>query len=381
MVTVTIADSGSLELERMLAASGIQVTTIDTARLQALTQAEAAQPDVVVVDVRKLQAIPPAVSAIHQHHPATGIVLVLARLDPALLLEGMRAGASEVVAEPLNAGDLERAVAQVARRHLMSAPGMVFGFVGARGGIGKTTVAVNVAAALADRGKPARTLLIDLHSFGGDASLFFNVDVRHSVADALDNVDRLDQSFFRGLVVQVAPNLDLLAAPDGMPGVPFDHSKVCTLIEFARANYKYTVLDIGRSDLGVLEALDQIDMVVLVVTREMQSAKAGAKYVALLRERRGRDRVVVVENRSDRVADFTEDDIERVLGADIVQSFPSDYRNALHAVHTGRPLVLAGRSALADSFKRFAAWLTGGQPDDALRRGGQTGRRAAAAVV
>jgi pilus assembly protein CpaE len=382
MVTVTIADSGSLELQRMLTASGVQVTSIDMGRLQVLTQAEAAQPDVLVVDVRTMTGIPPVVSALHQQHPGTGIVLVLASLDPSLLLEGMRAGANEVVAEPLRAGDLERAVAQVARRRLMTAPGRVFAFIGAKGGIGTTTVAANVAASLADLGKPARTLLMDLHPIGGgDAALFFDVAPLHSVAEAIENIDRVDQSYFRGLVVQAAPNLDLLAASERFPGASFDKTRLRALLDFAAATYKYTVLDLARSDVTTLEALERVDLIVVLVTRDMQSAKAGAKYVALLRERYGSERVVVVANRSDRHADFTEADIARVVDADLVHSFPSDYRTALHAVHTGRPLVLNGRGALADSIKRFTGWLAGVQPEGAGRRFGAAVSRSAAAVV
>ena len=75
-------------------------------------------------------------------------------------------------------------------------------FVGAKGGVGTTTVAVNVATALAKLAGTERTLLIDLHVANGDAAVFLGAEPRFSIVDALENTHRLDEAFFRGLIVR-----------------------------------------------------------------------------------------------------------------------------------------------------------------------------------
>ena len=143
--------------------------------------------------------LPPTLTTLRRQHPSTGVVIVAARLDPMLMLEAMRAGVSEWVAEPrhrrrshrcrgareLYAGDGRTGTGLCVRRR--------------KGRRGTTTLAVNVAAALA-RASEERTLLIDLHLAYGDAAVFLGAEPRFSVVDALDNTHRLDQAFFESLV-------------------------------------------------------------------------------------------------------------------------------------------------------------------------------------
>ena len=127
------------------------------------------------------------------------------------MLEAMRAGVNECVAEPLQAAELETAVTRLLAHKQPVATGQVFAFVGAKGGVGTTTVAVNVATAL-DRAAGGRTLLVDLHLAHGDAAVFLGVEPRFSVVDALENIHRFDEAFFKGLVVQSPAG----AAPAGL---------------------------------------------------------------------------------------------------------------------------------------------------------------------
>src|SRR5204862_8357569 len=115
----------------------------------------------------------------------------------------------------------------------------VFAFIGATGGVGTTTVAVNVAAALARKPASDSTLLIDLNTVCGDASAFLGVEPRFSVMDALANVQRLDAAYFGGLVVRSKFGLDLLGASGRPVSGSFDASRMRTLLEFASHTYRY----------------------------------------------------------------------------------------------------------------------------------------------
>lgn len=359
----------------MVKACGAHVAHLSFANLPMLAQAGAKQPNVIVLDLRDDAHVPAAVATIRRVHPETGIVVVASTLDPSLLLEAMRAGVSELIADPLTVVDLEKAIGRVSGQRPAAELGRVFGFVGAKGGIGTTTVAVNVAAALGAMSKPQRALIIDLHQAGGDAAVYVGAEPRFSIVDALENTHRLDASFFRTLVVEAAPGTDLLASPDKPFALPLDSAKIRALIEFATSIYKYTVIDVARSDATVLEALDHVSSIAIVANQELATVKSASRMTSSLRQRYGREKIKVVLSRSDRQADIGHADVERAVGSEIAGTFPSDYRLALRALNAGRPLALDNHNELSASFKRFAVQLAGAKvARDATPRSGFLGR-------
>jgi len=95
---------------------------------------------------------------------------------------------------------------------------------------------------------------------------------------------------------------------------------------------------------------------------------------AILSQRYGRDRVTVVVSRSDRQADISPDQVERAIGCEVMETFPSDYRRALHALNKGRPLALDNHNELSGSLRRFAFRLAGIKPERPAAAGGLLGR-------
>ena len=332
-------------------------------------------PDVVILDIRGEIALPAAVSLLKRQYPDAGIVMVASSLDSTLLLEGMRAGVGEVVTDPVTQDGLEKAINRVVGQRQAVSSGRVFAIVGAKGGVGATTVAVNVATALGAASKPGRALLMDVHQAGGDAAVFLGAEPHFSIIDALENTHRLDAMFLKSLVTQVAPGLDLLASPDRPVSQPADAARIRRVIDFVAASYKFTVLDLPRSDAVALDALDLADTIVVVANQELATVRSAGRLSAALRQRYGREKVTVVLSRLDRRADILNDDVEKVVGLPLAHMFPSDYRAALQALNKGRPLALGNHNELASSFKRFALQLAGERPDtDTPLRAGLLGR-------
>ena len=351
----------------LLRAAGLQVRTIDEHSFETLAFA-ATQPDAIVLDLRGASALPAAVSAFRRKHPDTGIVIMTSTLDPALLVEAMRAGVTEVVPEPLESGSLTAAITRIARSSEANDVGQVIGFVGAKGGVGTTTIAVNVATMLGNLSKPGRALLIDFHGTGGDAAVFTGAEPRFSLADAFDNTHRLDKSFLQSLVTTVAPHTDLLAAPETPAAGPSEPQKVRRISEIAAVNYKHTVLDLPRSDRVVLDGLDHLQSIYIVINQEVATVKSATRLVTMLRQRYSSERVAVVLSRSDRDAEIAREDVERALGVRIAHTFPSNYRVALQALNKGRPLALDNLNELSASFRRFAQQLSGIRPREQADR-------------
>ena len=349
-IRVTLVGALDKSLEERLRAAGMQIGSIAPGDLPMLAHAATTPPDVVVLDLRTQAQIPPAFGLIKRQHPGTGLIIVASALDPTLMLEAMRSGVTECVTE-LDRGDLEAAVSRlVALRTAPAAAGEVFAFVGAKGGVGTTTVAVNVASALSTL---ASTLLIDLHIAGGDAALFFGADPAFSVIDALENTHRLDAAYFRGLVARTKAGPDLLASADRAVTTPLDSPRIRALIDFASHHYRYTVLDIPRSDPAVLESLEAATKIVVVANQELATIRGAGRVASTLRNRYRFDKVGVVLSRSDRRADLGMDDLKRAVGGTVMFEFPSDYRLALDALHRGQPIVLDSKSVLATAFQAF----------------------------
>jgi pilus assembly protein CpaE len=374
VITVALIGPRDGEIENLIRKAAMQVTHTDGPGLASLAAPSARQPDVVVLDVRGATEVPAVIPALKRHHPQTGIVLVTASLEPALLLEAMRAGVNELVCDPVTQADLEKAIHRVVRQRTVST-GRVFAVIGAKGGVGATTVAVNIATTLGSATKPDRTLLMDLHQTGGDAAVFLGAEPRFSIIDALENTHRLDMVFLRSLVTKVAPHVDLLASSDRAVAGQADPPTIRTVIDAVASAYRFTVLDVPRSDGAVLDALDRASTIVVVANQELATVKSASRLAVSLRQRYGREKVTVVLSRSDRRAEIGHADVERVIGMPVAHTFPSDYRAALQALNKGRPVALDNHNELSSSFRRFALQLAGLPVDsDSEGRSGLLGR-------
>ena len=346
------------QLTQLVRDTGEPCNVVPRDALSALAQPGAAQPPVLIVDLRGQEGIPPAITLLKRNHPATGVLLVAAKLDPALMLEAMRAGVNEFVTEPLTVADLQVAIKRLVGNLTPVAQGDTFAVIGAKGGVGATTVAVNAATALA-KAEPGSTLLVDLNVACGDAAVFLGAEPRFSVMDALENVQRLDAAFFSGLVVRTKSGLDLLGASGRPVTGNFDTARIRTLLDFAARTNRFTVLDVPRSDTVALDSLDGVSKIVLVVNQELATVRTAARMAASLRQRYGQSRLHLVLTRTDRRAEIGHEDVERTVGVEIAHTFPSDYRLALQAMNKGRPLVLDGQHELSKAFTVFARELAG----------------------
>lgn len=353
--TIVVVEGADRQLGALVRSAGLPVmATIRTDGLAMLDRQVSQAPDVLIVDVRGESVLPAELVAVKKRFARTNVVLIVQALDPALMLEAMRAGVTEVVQEPLTTADIKAAVERVTGGQAEeSTSGDVVAILGAKGGVGSTTIAVNVAAALA-ADKDSNVIMADLHAAAhGDVGLLFGVEPRFSVVDALENVRRLDAAFLKGLIVRAKPGLDVLASPETPSVRPPEVRQVRALIERLAGLYRTVVIDVPRSDLGIIEALEPATSIVVVVNQELPTVRRAAQIAALLRQRHGRERLGSVVSRYDARAEIGQDDIERVVGLPVWGVLPSDYRLALQAANQGCPLVVENHSRLANAIRQL----------------------------
>jgi pilus assembly protein CpaE len=371
-----LVGSADRHVEELLHACGVRTTLASEEDLAALTASSGALPDVIVLDLRERTSVPAAVAPLKRQRPLTAVLIVASELNPALMLEAMRAGVNEFVTEPMTAKDLRLALDRLVAKHPLPDPGQVFAFVGSKGGVGTTTLAVNVAAVLASA-EAGSAVLIDLHVTYGDSAVFLGVEPRFSVVDALENVHRIDEAFLRGVVAHTKMGLDVLAASDRPLVGHLDARAIRALIDCAARHYQYVVLDVPRSDATILDSLDLTQRIVVVANQELATVRGAARMAVALRQRYGKGRVSVVVSRFDQLAEIGRKDVERVVGGPLAEVFPSNYRAALDALNRGRPLVLDNHSKLATAYTTFARGLVTGAQEPAptpTRSSGLLGR-------
>jgi pilus assembly protein CpaE len=346
------------KLPDLLRACGAQVISVEIDDLKALAETAVRQPDVIVLDARDRSAMPAELAVIKRQHPTTGVLVVLPRLEGTLILDAMRAGANECVADPITREELNAAFARIAAQRPARRRGDVFAVIGAKGGVGATTVAVNVATML-DKQHSSSTLLMDLHPTYGDAAIFLGVEPRFSALDALENMHRMDASFLRTLVTQTKSGLNLLASSDHAVSPAIDVTRVRSLIDLAANEFRFLVLDVPRSDAAVLDSLEAASRIVVVANQDVATIRSAARMAAALEQRYGKDRVSVVISRYDARAEIGQADVERVIGRPVTHLFPNNYETALASLNNGRPLVLDNHTKLASAFTTFAGHLAG----------------------
>jgi pilus assembly protein CpaE len=358
--SIVIVEAEGRQLAGIARGAGLNVVSaVALSELSSIDRGRPA-PDVLVVDLRGASGFPPELGAFKRRHPRTGVVIVVPQLDPATMLDAMRAGVTEAVPDPVTASELRAAVDRIAdQEHQDGGQGRTLAFIGAKGGVGSTTLAINVASVLA-AAQRAKVLMVDLHITGhGDAALFLGVEPHFSVQDALENVHRLDGAFLRSLVVRAKSGVDVLASPS-MPSIRQpDGQQLRSLLERLSVQYDYVVLDVPRSDLGVIDAIEPVSAVTLVLNQELPTVRRASQIAALLRQRYGKDRVGAVVSRYDARAEIGQEDIERVVGLPVWAVLPSDYRRAVAAANVGRPIVAEAGSRLAAAVQDLAGKLGG----------------------
>jgi pilus assembly protein CpaE len=150
-----------------------------------------------------------------------------------------------------------------------------------------------------------------------------------------------------------------------------DAGRVRALVEAAARSYQLVVLDVGRTDPAVLDGLDPVKKFVVIANQELPTVRSASRMAHTLNQRYGKDRVMLAVSRYDPNGGIGQEDIERVVGAKIRHLLPSDYRVALEAVNTGRPLALNNQTRLAGALKMLAHELAELSSDAEPRKGGR----------
>ncbi len=312
------------------------------------------RPEILLVELNAIRAdIPTALKAVKKTGLHTKIVALHSSDDPQLILTALRAGASEFVHPPFEetlAPALQRIADQHADEDTPESRGKVIGFLSAKGGCGSTTLACHIAADL-KRQTGKRVLLADLDLSSGMVGFLMKVASNYSILDAVSNLSRLDESLWKALVSEWKPGLAVIPSPED-----FSHESAPSrdslrqVIRFMRTQHEWIVLDLGRSFNETTAALYQeLDQLLLIAVLEV-SALHGLKAIAQKLRDRGEDlsKLELVLNRTPKMMDVTQDELQKVLGRPLYAMLPNDYQSLYQSYSAGT--LLPPNNRLAQQF-------------------------------
>jgi len=298
---------------------------------------------------------------------APRVIAVNDAAEPESILGSMRAGASEYLYPPF-ADEFTAALGRVfaectAARESARPGGAIVGFVSAKGGCGATTLACHAAVHL-HRAASRRVLVADLDLSAGLAALYLNANPRYTVADALENLHRLDLTLWKALATRTLDGVDLIA---GVPDpVEFSHQTRAfqTLLRFWRSQYDFTVVDFGRgltpALFGLLESLDQL---VLVTTGDPAALRMTRHLMrAVDRANCGPNRLRLAVNLVPRRPAFPIAEIERLMDYPVLGAIPQDLDAQPRDAVEVRPVQLD--SALGAAVAAMTSKLAGISPPE-----------------
>jgi pilus assembly protein CpaE len=299
----------------------------------------------------------------------THVVVVGPTKDPDLILGALREGAREY----LVAGETDKLVQSIreqARPPQAEGLGSVLAVFPAKGGVGATSVATNLAGVLARNGE--RVCLLDLDLAMGDALAFLDLSGGYAISDVVPNMHRIDRSLLDASVLRHRSGVRVLAQTDKLEEASrIDPAGLGSLVHFLRQHYKAIVLDGLRTfDDHAVAALDACDRVLLVVPQEVPAVRRAQRCVSFLR-RLGYDdaRMRLVVNRYSRSADVKSQLVADTVGLPVAATVASDYPALIRAINRGSLLVEeAPRSHLAKDIEALASLVRSPQPGASGKR-------------
>jgi pilus assembly protein CpaE len=371
MLTAAIASSDLTSSAQMLA--GLEQTGLVSSVLQWVVPADRmpdsseAMPDVVFLDLaRDPDPFFAFANQLRRLKPAIKLIACSAAVppQPSLLLEAMRSGVQDFLGKPVQTESLKDLLLRISEdlhtKDFRSQDKLIV-VMGAKGGVGTTTVAVNLGVQLATFARK-RTVLLDFARPLGNVHLLLDLHPKFGVRDAVEGLDRLDSHFLAGLLTKHRTKLELLAGttqPEEWEKI--DINLLDRIVNVAQNAFDVVLLDIGSqfsSEWGPI--LCSARMILIVAESNVPSLwTLERRLLALKGFGIPQDRARIIINRWHKGDDEVLKSIQKDINRPIFANLPNDFRKASQSVNLGTPLMENHNNILTNRYRQIAGQLVG----------------------
>ncbi|TWU25633.1 AAA family ATPase [Bythopirellula polymerisocia] len=308
------------------------------------------------------------VAEVTAEHPQCTLLVTSSSTDGRLILESMRAGAKEFLTEPLKQEDLITALKRVKRQNAgektTNAAGCrVIAVGGATGGVGSTSVAVNLACAIASD-EANSVVLVDLDVALGDADVFLDTIPEYTLADVAQNVGRLDLTLLKKSLTKHSTGLHLLPRPVQLEDVKqITPDSLQRVIGLLKTSFTHIVIDLSKyfGDLD-MQAIYMADDILMVTQLDLPCLRNVVRLMMTFDSDESlRSKVKIIVNRVGH--DSSQISLKKAqesIGRDIFWQIPNDYRTMVEVRNNGVPLVQhAPKAGITNSILQLSDAICG----------------------
>ncbi len=361
--------------EQLIAVTGARAELVAT--LEDLRRRLTEVPDehaVILGPSVGLEAATALADTLRVTQPAVSVILIRRRVDTTVLVEAIRSGMREVIDERdltglgeaiRRAQQVYQAVTGPSREGLNPRTGKLITVFSPKGGVGKTTIATNLAVVLAARGN-VRTCLVDLDLLFGDVAITLQLHPVRTMSDVVAVQDQLDFSVLEPLLTPHRCGFTTLLAPlepyakDALPT-----TLIPRVLSMLKLNFDFVVVDTSPAfDEHVLQAFDETDQLLLVTTLDvatLKNVKIASETLDLLNISIPRRHLVL--NRADDRVGITAEQVETTLDMKVAQAIPTSPQVA-SATNAGEPITASHpRHPVSQAIARLASSLVDGDGD------------------
>ncbi len=325
------------------------------------------KPPLVIVDISKQTGLSlDIISKLTSSVKNIKIIVLTYDTDSNIVIKSLRAGAREFLIKPLIEQDFIQAVEKMKDLILGNINDTtrckVITTFSNKGGIGKTSLAVNLAMEIANLTKE-KVALVDLNMQMGDITTFLNIEPSFDTSYVINNMDRIDETFLLTTLEQYnKTSLYVLADPPDIEQAEIITSEdITTLINILRNVFSYIIIDTTSSfDSKTITALDNSDLILLVSIINLPSIRNCQRCFELFKKLGySKDKIKLVINRYMEADDIKIEDVEEVLDHKVFFKIPNNYYTIISSINKGVPVSdAAPNSNICKSFKQMAALVS-----------------------
>jgi pilus assembly protein CpaE len=307
----------------------VKVICSEATFLDGLKCIQSSNPMIVILGVDDLEKGVDDIRAILTRFPRISVFVASAEKNSDWILRLMRAGAVEYLLKPIEPMELTEALQKVGRlwipKHAEPVKeGKVISVYNPTGGMGTTTIAVNLAASLAN-GKE-KVALVDLNFFGGDVATFLDVNPKYTLSSVTTNITRLDANFLMSVMTKHASGVYVLTEPLEVDETAnITPEQIQRLLAFLKGVFTYIVIDTGGPLYGCnMVGFRASDYILFNTVLNLPALKNAKRYLqAMDREGLHKDKVKLVISRYLPRADIKIDDAEKILEYKVFVTIPN----------------------------------------------------------
>lgn len=337
---------------------------------KALDKIENLSPDIIIMTLGSGELdVLSLTERILLQRPRSFIILLLEELNVQAMQQATKVGAHNITEFPTSAkefGEYIKSVytSETARLNALHEKtnltwmSRVITVFGSKGGLGKTTIAVNLATKLAEKKK--KVALIDLDLQFGDVHIFLDIDPKDTIAELVREVYTPNIDSVRSYMVVHSNGVHVLCAPKSPEYAEVvTAEKVQSLLSLLRTYYDYVIIDTAPSFNDVtLTAIESSSTVLFVTGLDISILKNSKLSMTILDSLQQKDKLNVIVNRTVEGNTITLADVQNILGCPIWAKIPIDYKVAISALNRGVPIVTAApNTKLTQSLSEIADLL------------------------